>query len=66
MKNENQAKKGKKLKFKMKKRKGRRRQNRVEEGNSEIWDLKYKNNKDLGIKMKKCNNNHHINQQADW
>ena len=38
---------------------------RVGEGNGNIWDLKYKNSEDLEIKLKKCNNNHHIyNQQA--
>ena len=49
----------------MKKERAGRRQNGIEEGDDEIWDLKYKNSEDLETKLKKCTNNHHIlNQQA--
>ena len=47
----------------MEKRKAGGRQNEVEKVNSKIWVLKYNNNEHLGIKLKKCNNHHHINNQ---
>ena len=48
--NENQAKRRKKIKFKTKERTGGR-QSEVREGNSKIWDLKHKNSERLGIKL---------------
>ena len=35
-------------------------QNGIAEGNSEIWDLKYKDSHYLEIRLKKCNNSHLI------
>ena len=35
----------------------------VGEGNSKIWDLKYKISEDLEIKLKKCNNNYPTHNQ---
>ena len=59
--NENQAKGKKNLKW----NKGRAggRQNAVGEGNGKIWDLKCTNSEDLEIKLKKCSNYHHIHNQ---
>ena len=37
----------------------------VGEGNSKIWDLKYKISEDLEIKLKKCNNNFPIHNQRE-
>ena len=51
------------MKFQMEKGRAGGRQNGVGEGNSKIWDLKYKNSKDLEIKLKKCDNYHHIHNQ---
>lgn len=47
----------------MKEERAEGRENGVGEGTCKILDLRYKNNDHIGIKLKKCNNNHHINKQ---
>ena len=59
--NENQTKR--KMKLKMKKGKGRRMAKWSGRWQQWNWIFEYKNSEHLGIKFKKCNHNHHINNQ---